>query len=483
MRRTGRQYRRVRLPGWRRLLLLLGVLAVVAVPVTATLFLHGSRTTVLAGHDAVVRPSLDGYATLDLGPYLPELPLPERRHRRRPHRPRQDHGRLLHRADPALRVHRQPARGADPQGPRRDDRPGPGQRRRRRADRAGRARRVVLLVGAGAGPSCAARRDGTAYGRRSLAVVLVAAVAGRRPALGRRRRARSSRTPGSRWPTPSPSVTVPERGPTAADRVRADHQRHPPAGGRARWTPTGAARLLQPARRRGADELAGQLHQPRRGERSGCWSATGTTTSAWTRWPARSPTRAARRSCSTPATTPRPASAWEAFSLESLDDAFDDYDARFVDRRQPRQRRLRDQAGRPSSASPPSTARSSTVPAACGCSGSSDPRSSGLGTWRDERGHLLRGAGAAARRPRLPARRRRRPDRHAAGARRRTAARQALARGCVDLVLAGHLHEQVGPDPGHRSRTARSATPTPTARPAARRTPWRSAASCAATPR
>ena len=76
MRRTGRQYRRVRLPGWRRTLLLLGVWALVAVPVTATLFLHGSRTTVLAGHDAVVRPTLDGYATLDLGPYLPNLRYP-----------------------------------------------------------------------------------------------------------------------------------------------------------------------------------------------------------------------------------------------------------------------------------------------------------------------------------------------------------------------------------------------------------------------
>ena len=32
--------------------------------------------------------------------------------------------------------------------------------------------------------------------------------------------------------------------------------------------------------------------------------------------------------------------------------------------------------------------------------------------------------------------------------------REALARGCVDLVLGGHLHVQVGPDPRRRARTA-----------------------------
>jgi hypothetical protein len=48
----------------------------VALPTTALLFLNGSRTIVLAGHDAVVRPSLDGYATLDLGPYLPRFRYP-----------------------------------------------------------------------------------------------------------------------------------------------------------------------------------------------------------------------------------------------------------------------------------------------------------------------------------------------------------------------------------------------------------------------
>ena len=78
----------------------------VAAPTAVTLFLTGSRTTVVAGHDAVVSPTLDGYATLDLGPYLPNFRYPQRRHRRRTHRPRQDHRRQLLRPDRALRVHR-----------------------------------------------------------------------------------------------------------------------------------------------------------------------------------------------------------------------------------------------------------------------------------------------------------------------------------------------------------------------------------------
>jgi Calcineurin-like phosphoesterase len=47
-----------------------------AVPLAAVLFLSGSRSTVVAGHDATVRPTLDGYATLDLGPYIPTFRLP-----------------------------------------------------------------------------------------------------------------------------------------------------------------------------------------------------------------------------------------------------------------------------------------------------------------------------------------------------------------------------------------------------------------------
>jgi hypothetical protein len=91
--------------------------------------------------------------------------------------------------------------------------------------------------------------------------------------------------------------------------------------------------------------------------------------------------------------------------------------------------------------------------------GASDVRSSGLGSWRDERGvsfadqqNLL--ADLAC-------------ENDADGDRISTllvhdanSGRIALERGCVDLVLAGHLHLQVGPDPvvGENGKTGYSYT-------------------------
>ncbi|ROR92489.1 metallophosphoesterase family protein [Nocardioides aurantiacus] len=50
--------------------------AVVAAPVALWTFTHGSVETVVASHDAQVRPTLDGRVHLDLGPYLPDLRFP-----------------------------------------------------------------------------------------------------------------------------------------------------------------------------------------------------------------------------------------------------------------------------------------------------------------------------------------------------------------------------------------------------------------------
>ena len=47
--------------------------AVVAVPAWAVLFTHSSSEMVLASHDAVVHPTLDGHVRLDMGPYVPDL--------------------------------------------------------------------------------------------------------------------------------------------------------------------------------------------------------------------------------------------------------------------------------------------------------------------------------------------------------------------------------------------------------------------------
>lgn len=45
----------------------------VALPLGVAIFTHSSKPTVIASHDAIVRPTLDGYVTLNLGPYLPNL--------------------------------------------------------------------------------------------------------------------------------------------------------------------------------------------------------------------------------------------------------------------------------------------------------------------------------------------------------------------------------------------------------------------------
>ena len=74
--------------------------------------------------------------------------------------------------------------------------------------------------------------------------------------------------------------------------------------------------------------------------------------------------------------------------------------------------------------------------------GVDDPRSSGLGSWRDETGLSFEEVGLRLADEACAA-----PERvstilvHDSNL-----ADEALARGCVDLVLAGHLHVQVGPN-------------------------------------
>ena len=135
--------------------------------------------------------------------------------------------------------------------------------------------------------------------------------------------------------------------------------------------------------------------------------------------------------------------SWEAFSLESLDEAFADYDDRFfVAGNHDNGDFVTKQAKELGF-----TTLDGTVvdgPDGMRLLGVSDPRSSGLGTWRDERGISFedqerRIADLAC-------------QHDADGDRVGTllvhdanSGRRALNEGCVDLVLAGHLHEQVGP--------------------------------------
>lgn len=137
--------------------------------------------------------------------------------------------------------------------------------------------------------------------------------------------------------------------------------------------------------------------------------------------------------------------AWEAFSLDSVTAAFSDFDERFS------------VAGNHDNGTFVTNYMAADGwevldgevvdgPGGSRLLGVNDPRSSGLGTWRDatglsfgEVGDLLADAACAADEA---------DDRvntvlvHDANL-----GKEALERGCVDLVVGGHLHVQVGPTP------------------------------------
>ncbi|MBO9521751.1 MAG: metallophosphoesterase family protein [Nocardioidaceae bacterium] len=60
----------------RRRLGLLGAWVVLAVPLWFALFLHSDTEMVVAGHESVVSPTFDGEVRLETGPYLPDLRMP-----------------------------------------------------------------------------------------------------------------------------------------------------------------------------------------------------------------------------------------------------------------------------------------------------------------------------------------------------------------------------------------------------------------------
>ncbi len=49
---------------------------VVAIPSWVVIFTHSTEELVLASHDAIIQPTLDGYARVDMGPYIPDLRIP-----------------------------------------------------------------------------------------------------------------------------------------------------------------------------------------------------------------------------------------------------------------------------------------------------------------------------------------------------------------------------------------------------------------------
>lgn len=133
---------------------------------------------------------------------------------------------------------------------------------------------------------------------------------------------------------------------------------------------------------------------------------------------------------------------WEAFSLDSLDEAFEDYDHKYA------------AAGNHDQGSFLAEylthlgftmlAGDIVDDAGIRILGVADPRSSGLGSWRDAGGISMEAQGSELADTACEA--------DGAGERVSTLlvhdaslGREALERGCVDLVIAGHLHVQVGP--------------------------------------
>ena len=136
-------------------------------------------------------------------------------------------------------------------------------------------------------------------------------------------------------------------------------------------------------------------------------------------------------------------SKWEAFSLDSLTAAFDDLDARYA---VPGNHDHGSFVGSYLADSGWTVLNEEVVdgPGDFRMLGVPDPRSSGLGTWRDETGLSFDEVGTKLADAACAAD----DDGDRVGTilvHDANLADEALERGCVDLVLAGHLHNQKGP--------------------------------------
>ena len=428
---------RPRLPGWRRSLLLVAAWALVAVPTAVGMFLGGSRATVLAGHDAVVSPSLDGYATLDLGPYLPNFRYPSGSRLGA----RIDLGKTTADSYSAL-IQRYAFIASQPEGQIR------------------KVRDTLLDL------ALDSAVDGALVG---LSLPLVVVLVGRRRWSEVRRAVTARRLAGA-------LVVVLVAGAVA---VRPwDHDDAPVETDT--WQPiadavpdvsvpgeaeplqiesglitSGTRRLVESAvdsyqrslhfYRALVDEaptLEAQLHQPADGEVVGLLVSDRHDNIGMDPVARAVADQGDATFLLDAGDDTSTGGSWEAFSLESLDDAFSDYDDRFsIAGNHDNGDFVTNQATRLGF----STLTGKVVDGPAGkLLGVSDPRSSGLGTWRDQRGISF--DDQEQRLADLACRHDEDGDRistllvHDANS-----GRQALNRGCVDLVLAGHLHEQVGP--------------------------------------
>lgn len=130
---------------------------------------------------------------------------------------------------------------------------------------------------------------------------------------------------------------------------------------------------------------------------------------------------------------------WEAFSLDSLDDAFQELDRWVAPGNHDHGTFVRDYLEERGWVVP--TGEVVEGPGGSTLLSADDPRSSGLGIWRDDTTMTVPELGEAV------------ADTACAGERVGTllvhdsdVGTEALRRGCVDLVLSGHVHVEVGPD-------------------------------------
>jgi predicted phosphodiesterase len=429
--------------------------ATVAAPVTAAVFLKSSRTTVLASHEAVIQPSVDGWAEVSLGPFLPSFRYPSGSRL----------GADIELGKTSLTSYEELVR--------------------RYAFLAGqpesqveKVRDVIqemavdaLLVGAACGtvgPALwfvlgprrrselvhAARASRRRAGAAVLVLAVVALVVARPWARDTERFAPTTWQPLS---AALPDVPVPpEAAPLQVD---------------AGLLTQGTRRLVVSAldsyqtsadfyrtAAENAPELAGELHEPAAGESVALLVSDRHDNIGMDPVARAIADAAGARFLLVAGDDTSTGSSWEAFSLESLDQAFDDFADRFyVTGNHDHGSFIPDQAQE----------LGFTVldgelvdgPDDLRLLGVGDPRSSGLGNWRDEGGlsfdevtERLADAACAADQD---------GDR-VATLLVHDAANGALAleRGCVDLVLAGHLHVVVGPDAvvGEGGRTGYSYT-------------------------
>lgn len=413
---------------------------VVAIPAALVLFATSTKDTVVAGHDAAVSPTFDGYATLDLGPYLPNVRYPSG-----------------HRLGAEIRlgktnllsyeamIERYAVIGSRPEG----------EITKIRTALTDLARDSILsaaLVGLGGPGLCwllGPRRRSELFAhvtpRNTSAVLLAAAVTAvavvqpwdrRNPVLeqGTEWRPLGEELNGVTFPEQARPLEIESGLITSSTRRLVESVLDNYAKSLAFYDRLVVERL---------PEVAGEIREPEEGETvavliSDRHDNVGMDKVARAIGDAGEATVLLDAGDDTSTGSP-----WEAFSLDSLNQAFADYEHRYA------------VAGNHDHGEFVRTYLADlgfaaldgevvTGPGDIRLLGADDPRSSGLGNWRDETGlsfgeHAERIADVAC-------------EHDQRGERVATilvhdanSGREALARGCVDLVLGGHVHEQLGP--------------------------------------